>query len=58
MQSVYGLTKLAMEFWAKVWAKELGGDGTTVNCVAPGPVDTDMWNAVSEEFRNSVGIEK
>ncbi|KAF2491705.1 NAD(P)-binding protein [Lophium mytilinum] len=43
-QTVYAATKAALESCCKVWATELGRKhGVTVNCVAPGPVATDMW---------------
>lgn len=48
-QSVYAATKAAVEGVTKVWARELGQKyGITVNCVNPGPVDTDMYRAAGE----------
>lgn len=41
--SVYGATKAAIEVMTHVLAKELGPRGITVNAVAPGPVETDMF---------------
>jgi 3-oxoacyl-[acyl-carrier protein] reductase len=35
-------------------ARKLAEQGVRVNCVAPGPVDTDMFNSFSEEKRSSV----
>ena len=40
---VIGLTKAA--------ARELGASGVTVNCVAPGMIETEMAAGVPEEFR-------
>ncbi|RMX77457.1 hypothetical protein D0868_16612, partial [Hortaea werneckii] len=41
--------KAAVEGLTKVWAKELGQKyGITVNCINPGPVDTDMYRAAGE----------
>lgn len=43
-QSVYAASKAAVEGLTRVWATELGHKyGVTVNCVNPGPVDTDMY---------------
>lgn len=45
-QSVYAASKAAVEGLTRVWATELGHKyGVTVNCVNPGPVDTDMYRA-------------
>ncbi len=41
--SVYGATKAAVETMTAIFAKELRGTGTTVNCVAPGPTGTDLF---------------
>lgn len=45
-QTVYAATKAAVEGLTRVWAKELGQEyNVTVNCVNPGPVNTDMYKA-------------
>jgi NAD(P)-dependent dehydrogenase (short-subunit alcohol dehydrogenase family) len=48
--STYGATKAALRSYARSWAAELAR-GIRVNVVAPGPTDTDMMAAVSEEMR-------
>jgi 3-oxoacyl-[acyl-carrier protein] reductase len=38
----YAMTKAAVAGLTRGWARDLGPKGITVNCVQPGPVDTDM----------------
>ncbi|KZV37909.1 short-chain type dehydrogenase/reductase-like [Dorcoceras hygrometricum] len=39
----YAASKAAVETMTKIAAKELKGSGITVNCVAPGPVASDLF---------------
>lgn len=41
--AIYNGTKAAVEAFTRVFAKELRGRRITVNCVAPGPVATDLF---------------
>jgi NAD(P)-dependent dehydrogenase (short-subunit alcohol dehydrogenase family) len=41
--SVYSAAKAAMVGFTRSWALELANQGITVNCVAPGPISTDMF---------------
>ncbi|OTB00568.1 hypothetical protein M426DRAFT_75740 [Hypoxylon sp. CI-4A] len=51
--SLYGSSKAALQGLTKVWARELGGNGTTVNCIEPGPVQTEMLDNVPKEVVES-----
>lgn len=53
---IYTATKGAVEQLARVLAKDLGTQGVTVNVVAPGAVDTDMYqgDGKSAEFHEMV----
>lgn len=48
---VYAATKAAIRSFARTWAAELGPRRIRVNVVSPGPTDTAMMAATSEEMR-------
>jgi 3-oxoacyl-[acyl-carrier protein] reductase len=41
-ESVYVASKAGVEAFSRTFARELSAFGVTVNCVAPGPIDTDL----------------
>jgi NAD(P)-dependent dehydrogenase (short-subunit alcohol dehydrogenase family) len=51
---VYGATKAAVRAFARTWANELAPRGIRVNVVAPGPTDTAMFAAASDEVRETL----
>lgn len=53
-QTAYAASKAALEAMTRVWARELGPRGITVNTVAPGYIDTEMNAGLGEEFRRGV----
>ena len=53
-QTNYAAAKAGMAGFTKSLAREVGSRNITVNCVAPGFIDTDMTRALSEEHRNNL----
>ena len=53
-QANYAAAKAGVVGMSKSLARELGSRNITVNCVAPGFIDTDMTRALSEEQRNAL----
>lgn len=53
-QSNYAAAKAGMMGFTKSLARELGSRSITVNCVAPGFIDTDMTRALPEESRKAL----
>ncbi|WP_296180446.1 SDR family NAD(P)-dependent oxidoreductase [Pseudomonas sp. UBA1879] len=51
---VYGATKAAVRSFARTWANELAPRNIRVNVVAPGPTDTAMMAAASDEVRDTL----
>lgn len=51
---VYGATKAAVRSFTRTWANELAPKGIRVNVVSPGPTDTAMMAAASQEVRDAL----
>jgi len=52
--SVYAATKAALIGFSHSLAREIGPLGITVNCVAPGFIDTDMTGELTEAQRGKI----
>lgn len=53
-QTNYAAAKAGILGFTKALAREVGSRGITVNAVAPGFIDTDMTNALTENQRNGL----
>lgn len=53
-QSNYAATKAGMMGFSKALARELGSRSITVNCVAPGFIDTDMTRELADEHKEKL----
>ena len=53
----YSMSKAAVIGFTKALAKELGPSGITVNCIAPGVVETDMVKCLGEDVLKELADE-
>ncbi len=53
-QTNYAAAKSGVTGFTKALAKEIGSRGITVNCVAPGFIETDMTKGLSEEHKKQL----
>jgi 3-oxoacyl-[acyl-carrier protein] reductase len=53
-QTNYAAAKAGVAGMTRALAREIGSRNITVNCVAPGFIDTDMTRALSEDQQNSL----
>ena len=54
-ESVYTASKAGVESYSRVLAKELSSFNITVNCIAPGPINTDLTAGVnSKQLENII----
>jgi NAD(P)-dependent dehydrogenase (short-subunit alcohol dehydrogenase family) len=49
-QSVYGMTKAALDYLTGSLAGELAADRVRINCVAPGPIDTPIHRTWADDL--------
>jgi len=52
-QSVYGMTKSALDYLTKSLAGELAPDGVRVNTIAPGPIDTPIHATWADDLEEA-----
>ena len=55
-QANYAAAKAGVSGMTRALAREIGSRNITVNCVAPGFIDTDMTRALSEEQQNALKV--
>ncbi|EPJ49112.1 MAG: 3-oxoacyl-(acyl-carrier-protein) reductase [Osedax symbiont Rs1] len=53
-QTNYAASKAGMEGFSRALACEIGSRNVTVNCVAPGFIDTDMTKGLAEEHKEAL----
>jgi 3-oxoacyl-[acyl-carrier protein] reductase len=53
-QTNYAASKAGMIGFSKALAQEVGSRGITVNCIAPGFIDTAMTEGLSEDLKTKM----
>ena len=53
-ESIYAATKAAVENYSKTFAKEISKFNVRVNCIAPGPIETDLLRGITEDQINKI----
>ena len=48
-ESVYAASKAGVEAFTRIFAREVSAHGVRVNCIAPGPIPTDLTRGVSAD---------
>ena len=48
-ESVYAASKAGVEAFSRTFAKEVSGFNIRVNCIAPGPIKTDLLKGITTE---------
>ncbi len=48
-EAIYAASKAGVEAFSRSFAREVAEFGITVNCIAPGPIRTDLLRGVSDE---------
>jgi NAD(P)-dependent dehydrogenase (short-subunit alcohol dehydrogenase family) len=52
--ATYSASKAAVRAYARTWTGELAPKGIRVNTLSPGPIDTPMFDNVSDEIRAAI----
>ena len=47
-EAIYAASKAGVESFTRTYAREMSGHGIRVNCIAPGPIDTQLLKGVSK----------
>jgi len=53
-ESVYAASKAGVEGFSRAFAREMADFNITVNCIAPGPIDTDLLKGVTSAQINRI----
>tara|TARA_Y100001954_G_scaffold237903_1_gene303280 strand:+ start:722 stop:1399 length:678 start_codon:yes stop_codon:yes gene_type:complete len=53
-ESVYVASKAGVEGFSRVFAKELAPFNVTVNCIAPGPIKTQLLKGITDKQINNI----
>ena len=53
-ESIYAASKAGVEGFTRSFAREMADFNVTVNCIAPGPIDTNLLKGITPEQINKI----
>lgn len=53
-ESIYAATKAGVEAFSRAFAREMSDFNVRVNCIAPGPIDTELLRGISQAQINNI----
>lgn len=53
-ESIYAASKAGVETFSRVFAREMADFNIRVNCIAPGPIRTDLLRGITEQQINKI----
>jgi len=53
-ESIYAASKAGVEGFTKAFSREMADFNINVNCIAPGPINTELLKGISQDQKNKI----
>ena len=50
-ETIYAASKVGVEVFSRTFAKEMSDSNIRVNCIAPGPIRTDLLKGITDQIQ-------